>query len=113
METKNLKDMVALMAVGAMEKITGNPYEKIGNIVDAWAKENGYSDMIVTVAVNGEIKTEYMTPHFNCYGFIDSFRWEWEYDWWEGQDDVFLLGFRPLTMIRCYGCPKEIVEVRR
>ena len=83
-------------------KIGGDPYEQIGDIVDAWAKENIYTDMIVTVAVNGEIKTEYLGLNVDGRGF----NWVWEYDWYEGERDVRLLGFRPLDLVHCYGLPK-------
>lgn len=47
------------------KKITGNAYNRVAEIVDAWCVKNGYDDMIVSLAVNGEIKTEYLICNFN------------------------------------------------
>ena len=93
---------------GAIAKLSGDMYEAAADIIDKWAQKNGYTDMIVTLAVDGEVKTEYIAPAFRKYGF----QWEWEYDWWEGEKEVWLLGFRPLEMIHCFGYPKgkEILE---
>ena len=88
------------------KKITGDAYNKVAEIVDAWCVKNGYDDMIVSLAVNGEIKTEYLICNLNIPG-----GWEWENDWWEGEKDVRLLGFRPISMIHVYGEPGKGNEV--
>ena len=92
---------------GAIAKLRGNMYEAAADIIDKWAQDNIYTDMIVTLAVNGEIRTEYICPNYNIYTKgVHGSTWEWEFDWWEGEQDVWLLGFRPLEMIHCFGYPK-------
>ena len=92
----------------ALAKLIGDPYEQIVDVVDAWAKENIYTNMIVTISVNGAVTTQYLGLEFGVTGF----HWVWEYDWFEGEPEVYLLGFRPLDMVHCIGLPEKVVEVR-
>lgn len=83
-----------------MIKITPkNPYDEIAVIVKCWCEVNYYTDFIVTISLDGEETTEFLEFDGNVAEFI------WLNDWWEGQTDIYLVGFRPLDAIKVYGFP--------
>lgn len=77
------------------------PYDTIAEPIVKWCEENYYTDFIVTISIDdGEI-TEILE--------VDPLEDEciWVNDWWEGQKDVKLLGFVPISDIHVYGIPPE------
>ena len=64
-----------------------NPYDKIGNAVEKWCKENMYTTMLVTISIGYEWETPHEETHLLVW---DGERCElvWEIDWWEGQQHV-------------------------
>lgn len=78
------------------------PYEEIAEVVENWAKDNFYTDFIVAIRADGEELTEILVG--------DNGELVWLNDWWEGQKDVKLLGFRPINMISVRGAPETVTE---
>ena len=77
------------------------PYDTIAEPIVKWCEENYYTDFIVTISIDdGEI-TEILE--------VDPLEDEciWVNDWWEGQKDVKLLGFVPISDIHVHGIPPE------
>lgn len=67
-----------------------NAYNEIGDIIEKWCDENFYDTMIVSILADGDIETEILE-----YSAADGFMWL--NDWNEGQQDITLLGFIPLS----------------
>lgn len=88
-----------------------NQYDKIGNIVEQWCKENMYTTMLVTISIGYEWETPHEETHLLEW---DGDRCElvWEIDWWEGQQHVELVGFTPTYKIRLVGADAEVATVR-
>ena len=85
-------------------KVQGhNPYAEIANIIDDWCKKNYYESAFVTLSLNGRVITEYLS--FNGNSVTGEF--EWDMDWWEGERDVILLGFRMRSDAVFYGYPNS------
>ncbi len=68
-----------------------NPYLMVENIIDNWCEDNGYSDMMVLLKIDGV--EEKSVLEYDCLG-----GWEWGYDWFEG-GDIELLGFCPVDKV--------------
>ena len=82
------------------KKIESNdPYTEIADIIKAWCEKNCWEDLVVTISINGNEITECISFNAEKMDFI------WESDWWEGEEDVQLLGFLPIDNIRIYGYP--------
>ena len=82
------------------KKIESNdPYTEIADIIKEWCEKNCWCDFVVTIAINGEELTDFLSFDAAEMDFI------WEVDWWEGEKDVQLLGFLPIDNIRIYGYP--------
>ena len=84
-----------------MRKITGNPYEEICNIIEEWChgeSEDGngrWEDFLVTVQL-GSSPPE---THYLELEITDDVGFVWSTDWWEGEKDVRLVGFMPLSRV--------------
>lgn len=57
-----------------------------------------YEDFLATISRDGEEITEIL-----FYTSMGEF--EWEIDWREGEKDIKLLGFRPISDLKYYGNP--------
>lgn len=79
----------------------GDPYEEVCNVISDWCNENFYDSFVVTLTLNGERTSEYLS--FDA----SEWEWEWDMDWWEGEEEVILNGFAPMTAIDICGCPDE------
>ena len=78
-----------------------NPYEAIVSIVDKWCKITGYRDYLVRVSVGGFETTQYLQFDISKPGFV------WEYDWWEGEEEVYLKGFLAVDDVHLHGLPSH------
>ena len=74
-------------------------YEDVAKIVESWCERYGYSDMLVTINVNGITRTEVLEFDAAEMTFV------WANDWWEGEQQIILEGFAPLNIIRLFGFP--------
>lgn len=82
-------------------KITSDdPYEEVAKIIEGWCEKHYYGSALVTLSVDGIETTEYLDFNGNEMTFI------WENDWWEGEKDVYLLGFQMLEDLRFVGFPE-------
>ena len=76
-----------------------SPYAIIAEPIEKWSENNYYGDFLVTISIDRFETTEILEFELGEY--------VWENDWWEGQEDVKLLGFIPIDDIRIYGSPDE------
>lgn len=76
------------------------PPELIAAQVDAYAQIYGYDDYLVTIDLDGEVVTEIL--------LCENDELAWANDWWEGQDNVKLLGFIPVSHIKVFALSVEI-----
>lgn len=76
-----------------------DPYTEVANIVEDWCRRNYYGSAFVTLSVGGCVTTEYLSFNGNTMEF------EWDMDWWEGEKDVVLIGFRMRADVAFYGYP--------
>ena len=73
-----------------MKTVRGNPYAAIEQVIERWCRKNYYCDMLVTILIDGEKRTELLLFSAN-----DGF--EWLNDWFEGgTKTVVFLGFFPV-----------------
>ena len=86
-----------------MVKIVSNdPTDVISDMIEDDCEERGYySNYIIRVKAD-EIEHTIYVEFNGAYG-----RWEWAYDWWEGEKDVWLLGFCPIDELEL---PDAILE---
>lgn len=93
-------------ALDDMAKDSGHqtPYDTLGNYVVNWLREvNGFiEDVVVGIKMKYSHEREYERlnvifsyDHDRDYGI-------WEYDWWEGQQEVYLDGIIPLSEIETF-----------
>lgn len=77
-----------------------SPYAIIAELIEKWSEDNYYGTFLVTISIDGFETTELLEfePVNGCV---------WVNDWWEGQENVKLLGFMPIDDIRIYGSPDE------
>lgn len=80
------------------ELISKDPYTEAAEIIEQWAKKNYYDDFVVTLRLEGEIVTTLL-----CMD--EAANMEWANDWWEGQKEVRMIGFVPLSDLLCIGEP--------
>lgn len=80
-----------------------DPYGRIGLVIEKWADENFYDDFLVSIKIGNDIKTELLLLDCSIPGemFI------WQDDWWEGEDNVDLIGFIPLSAVVVIGKPDK------
>lgn len=76
------------------------PPERILDRVDTYARLYGYDDYLVTIDLAGEVVTEIL--------LCENGELAWVNDWWEGQSNVNLLGFIPVSHIKIYASSVEI-----
>lgn len=81
--------------------MSASPYDYICEPIEKWCQENYYTDFLVTIWVGDHETTQYLGLEDNASGFV------WEYDWWEGEQDVRLLGFSPVNEIKLRNYPVE------
>ncbi len=79
-----------------------NPYKTIGHVVEQWCLYNYYDNMIVSMLVNDSIKTEIL--------IYEDGELIWLNDWWEGEREVALLGFRPVSMMKIDTFPENYTD---
>lgn len=78
--------------------ISKDPYTEAAEIIEQWANKNYYDDFVVTLRLDGEIVTTLL-----CVD--EAANMEWDNDWWEGQKEVRMIGFAPLSDLLCIGEP--------
>ena len=68
-----------------------NPYQEVIDILTVWSMNHHFEDMIVRISLNGEETNEILLCDgtFGCDYYFNN-------DWWEGEKDVYLVGFCPL-----------------
>ena len=86
-------------------------YKKIGSIVEQWCEENMYTTMLVTISIGYEWETPHEETHLLEWDF-ESWSLVCKDDWWEGQQHVELVGFKPMYKIRLVGADAEVATVR-
>ena len=70
-----------------------SPYDMVIDIIESWCTEKGYySDMVVSLKLDGIIYNAYLELNTDISG------WTWEWDWFEGEE-VELLGFCPVNEV--------------
>jgi hypothetical protein len=84
--------------------VSEDPYTEIANIIDEWCRKNYYGSFVVTISIDGQIITEYLEFDGSSITFI------WENDWWEGEKEIYLLGFMPMLQLRVYGAPGNYIN---
>lgn len=89
-----------------LECKTRDPYTEIVNYIEAWCQSSKgwYEDFLVTISRDDEEITEILF-------YTSSGEFEWEIDWWEGEKDIKLLGFRPISDLKYYGNPEEHITI--
>ena len=93
-------------ALDDMAKDSGRqtPYDTLGDYAYKWIKEvNGcYEDVIVGIKMKYDHEHEY--ERLNVIYSYDPVRecGIWEYDWWEGQQEVYLVGIIPISEVETF-----------
>lgn len=72
-------------------KLGANPYEEAAAIIEAWANAHFYDDFVVTLLIDGR--------RLNTLLLFEENDFMWNDDWHEGEKDVVLVGFFPVTEI--------------
>ena len=78
------------------------PYDEIMKPIRTWAKDHYYTDFIASILADGEELTELI--------MCEDLDLIWLNDWWEGQKEVKLLGFKPIDAIRVRGIPGSMTN---
>jgi hypothetical protein len=80
------------------------PYDTVGDYVESWIKnEYGcYEEFVVGIKMKYDHEREY--EHINVIFSFDSEHavFCWDYDWWEGQQEVYVEGIIPISEIKNY-----------
>ena len=80
------------------------PYDTVGAYVESWIKnEYGcYEEFVVGIKMKYDHEREY--EHINVIFSFDSEHsvFCWDYDWWEGQQEVYVEGIIPISEIKNY-----------
>lgn len=71
------------------------PYDAVTAVIEQFAMRNGYESFVVRLSLDGYETNELLILDGNY-----SCQFEWNNDWWEGQKDVYLIGYVPLSEIR-------------
>lgn len=84
-----------------LRKDNRTPYETLGDYIEKWICEVNkcYEDVIVGIKMKYDHETEYerINVIFSCN--VDKEYSTWEYDWWEGQQEVYLVGIIPISEV--------------
>ena len=75
-----------------------DPYSAVADILDEWCLKNYYGSFLVTL----KLGKDYKTTQF-VYFDASNLAWTWLNDWWEGEEEVELLGFMDIDLIQCEG----------
>lgn len=93
-------------ALDDMVKDSGRqtPYDTLGDYVVKWLREVNrcMEDVVVGIKMkyNHEDEYEWLNVIFSCNGAQEY--GIWEYDWWEGQQEVYLVGIIPISEIETF-----------
>ena len=93
-------------ALDDMAKDSGRqtPYDTLGDYAVNWLREvNGFiEDVVVGIKMKYSHENEY--ERLNVIFSYDNDRdyGIWEYDWWEGQQEVYLVGIIPISEIETF-----------
>ena len=80
------------------------PYDTLGDYVVNWIREvNGcVEDVIVGIKMKYNHENEYEWLNV-IFSYNDTKEYGiWEYDWWEGQQEVYLVGIIPISEIETF-----------
>lgn len=78
------------------------PYDTVGDYVESWIKnEYGCYGMFI-VGIDMKYDHEKEFEHFNVVVTIDGSEIIWDYDWWEGQQEVHVIGIIPVDWVKNY-----------
>lgn len=78
---------------------------KIFEPIIEWCDRNFYADMIVTIKADNNI----ITTILYCSSLIgDSINYEFLDDWYEGEENISLVGFFPLSHIEVHSNPDSV-----
>lgn len=80
------------------------PYDEIASIIEKWCAKNFWDAFIVTLSLDGEESTEILEIDGCGNSFV------WVSDWWEGQKNIELLGFMPISKISLYNAKEMLTE---
>ena len=93
-------------ALDDMVKDSGHqtPYDTLGDYVVKWLREvNGFmEDVVVGIKMKYSHEREYERPNVIFSYDNDQDYGIWEYDWWEGQQEVYLIGIIPISEIETF-----------
>lgn len=80
------------------------PYDTLGDYAAKWIKEvNGcYEDVIVGIKMKYDHEREYERLNVIYSYNPDKEYGIWEYDWWEGQQEVYLVGIIPISDVETF-----------
>lgn len=78
-----------------------DPYDAVIDVIDYWCSKHYYTHAIVTLELDGNIVTDILLYDGSSHTF------EWSNDWYEGQKDIKVLGFRMLDEFKIEGYPEE------
>ena len=74
--------------------ISINPYDTVAGLIKEDCNVKGqYGDYIVRLKLDGRDITVYL--EWNGMTRL----WEWAYDWWEGEEGIWLLDFCPIDEV--------------
>ena len=69
------------------------PYAKIIDLLRSWANDNYFDDMVACIIADGQESNELVCFNsHNLHLYFDN-------DWWEGQKDIYLIGFIPISEV--------------
>ena len=71
------------------KKLGANPYEEAAAEIEAWANAHFYDDFVVSLLIDGR--------QLNTLLLFNGSDFEWNDDWWEGEKNVTLVAFAPVT----------------
>lgn len=77
-----------------------DPYQEIIDIIQEWCESEYYTDFLVTIEKNHDTETHYLELDTSS-----GIEFIWDGDWWEGENDIYLVGFYPIGDIVIYGEP--------
>ena len=81
-------------------KIT--PYDIVADILTEWCYKNYFTDMIIQLKLDGITENIIVTwEDTDCV---------FEYDWWEGQRDIELVGFMDIHDVKVPENVKRVIK---
>lgn len=88
-------------ALDDMVKDSGHqtPYDTLGDYVENWLRDvyGCMEDAVVGIKMKYSSESKYV--RLNVIYFCDGI---WEYDWWEGQQEVYLVGIIPVSEVETF-----------